>query len=364
MNRLLLALAVVGLAFFLVAPAAVAQEVTADDYIELFKPIVGTWKTLLTVDGKTVEGWGRFRLSRTNKCFVAYGEGGGSPAIQRIEGYDPATKQWKTATFDADGGYSVAVITVKDMKKGKRLDTNYSTAYEEVRYSKDGKKTVISNNLKITAYDKDRIEGVLTESKEEGQPRPDTKFIMERQPDQRQRPQATPAPKADSQDITAADYIEYFKPLVGSWKIVFEAAGTKTEGTRRVRLSPNNKCLLTYAESERQPSLQVIEGYDPGTKKWTGVVFDSDGGMGVTALEVADMKKGKRLEKGVVGKIEINNSTKDGKTTTIRGTLACTEFAENRIVFTGSDEKQADQQVPSVTMTWERQPDTGRRARQ
>jgi len=27
-------------------------------YIELFKPLVGTWKTVLTVDGKTTEGVG------------------------------------------------------------------------------------------------------------------------------------------------------------------------------------------------------------------------------------------------------------------------------------------------------------------
>ena len=311
MKRLLLALTAIGLVFCLAAPSAIAQALTADDYVELFKPLVGSWKTLTTVDGKALEGTFRCRLSRTNKCFVSYGEGGTLPASETLQGYDPVAKQWPLAAYDADGGYCLTALTIKDMKKGKALGTDYCVNSESVRHSQDGKKITGSDTVKITAYGQDRIEALVTDRKEDGQPQPDIEFVMDRQPESRP---AASAP--DSQDVTANDYIEFWKPLVGSWKTEFETAGARIEGTSRVRLSRNNRCLVTYAEAEGQPSTQGIEGYDTGTKKWRRVSFDSDGGYGVITVEFTDMKKGRRLEKGVIGKIELTNSTKDGKTST------------------------------------------------
>jgi hypothetical protein len=365
MNRLALLLVIVGVVFFLVAPVVVAQEPGADDYIELFKPLVGTWKTTTTVGGKAMEGTYWCRLSRTNKCFVSYGEGGTLPASETLQGYDPVAKQWTLSAYDADGGYCLTALTIKDMKKGKALGLDYCATSESVRHSQDGKKITGSDTVKITAYGQDRIEALVTDRKEDGQLQPDIKFVMERQPDQRRRPEARPAASApESQDVTANDYIEFWKPLVGSWKTEFETGGARIEGTSRVRLSRNNRCLVTYAEAEGQPSTQGIEGYDPGTKKWRRVSFDSDGGCGVITVEFTDMKKGKRLEKGVIGKIELTNSTKDDKTSTEADVMACIEFSENRIVFTGSDGEQAEQQVPVVTLTLERQPERERRAKQ
>ena len=43
MKKLLLALTVVGLVFSAAAPVAVAQELTADDYVAFWQPQVGTW---------------------------------------------------------------------------------------------------------------------------------------------------------------------------------------------------------------------------------------------------------------------------------------------------------------------------------
>jgi hypothetical protein len=180
MNRLLPLLAVVGFDLFLVALAAVAEEPTADDYIELWKPLVGTWKKVVVVDGKTVEGTSLFTLSRTKKCLVTYSEGCLHPASEAIHGYDPVAKQWKVTSYDADGGYAVEVVTVKDMKKGKVLGPDYSTTSEMVRHSKDGKKTTISATVKYMAYGEDRIEAISTDRKEDGQSRPDMKFVMER----------------------------------------------------------------------------------------------------------------------------------------------------------------------------------------
>ena len=75
----------------------------------------------------------------------------------------------------------MVVATVKDMKKGKTLDKDYCATSETVRYSKDGKKTTSSDTLKFTACDKDRMEAVITDRKEDGQPQPDIKIVIERQ---------------------------------------------------------------------------------------------------------------------------------------------------------------------------------------
>ena len=73
MKRLLLALTVVGLAFFLAAPTAVvAQELTADDYIEFWTPNVGTWKGTFEIDGQTRPITFRFRISPNKKCILPY----------------------------------------------------------------------------------------------------------------------------------------------------------------------------------------------------------------------------------------------------------------------------------------------------
>ena len=46
MKHLLLVLAIVGFVFMPVAQAAVvAQELTGDDYVEYWKPLIGSWKT-------------------------------------------------------------------------------------------------------------------------------------------------------------------------------------------------------------------------------------------------------------------------------------------------------------------------------
>lgn len=366
MNRLILLLGIIGVVLFLAIPTAViAQEVTADDYVELFKPLVGTWNNVITVDEKAVEGRFWCRLSRTNKCLVCYGEGGILPASASLQGYDPAAKEWKVAAFDADGGFALTAITVKDMKKGKTLGTDYSATSKTVRYAQDGKKITSSDTVKVTAFSPDRIEALVTDRREDGQPQPDIKFATQRQPDQRRPPAAVPAtPAADSQDVTADDYVAFWKPLVGSWKTVYETAESRSEEASRVRLSPTNRCLVTYAEPEGSPAVQSIEGYDPGTKQWRRVGFDSDGGCREIVIEFADMTKGKRLEQGTIGKIERKHCTPDGKVSTLTATLACTEFAESRMAFTGSEGKMDGNPISDMTLTMERQPERERRAKQ
>jgi hypothetical protein len=105
----------------------------------------------------------------------------GRSSERRIHGYDPVAKQWKITTYDADGAYSVEVLTVKDMKKGKQLGKGHTCTSAVNQYLKDGTTKTASYTLTISEYDKDRMEVVLTDRKVDGQSQSDYKLVMKRQ---------------------------------------------------------------------------------------------------------------------------------------------------------------------------------------
>ena len=72
-----------------------------------------------------------------------------------------------------------------------------------------------------------------------------------------------------AEEPTAADYIEFLSPYVGSWTMKVESDGKVTGGTWTARLSPTKACFLTHGEGAGLPSFQSIDGYDPATKAWT-----------------------------------------------------------------------------------------------
>ena len=121
MNRLMPTLVFLGLVCLVSTSAGVAEELTADDYIEFWKPLAGVWKGVVESDGKSMDTLWRARLARNQKCFITYATGGDSPAMQTIDGFDPVTKRWTVVGFDADGGFSIDAFELRDMQKGKRV---------------------------------------------------------------------------------------------------------------------------------------------------------------------------------------------------------------------------------------------------
>jgi hypothetical protein len=362
MNRLLSFLAVVGIVAILVTPAAVAQELTADDYIAFWKPVVGSWKTTTEMDGKVLPGAWRARLSANGKCLVTYYEGGHAPSSQSIDGYDPVSKKWTLVGFDAGGAFVLLTIEFADMKPGKTLGKGVIGKHVIHVFDKDGKTTTTTSTMTCTEIDEKQMVFVFSDVKRDGEPKPDWKWALERQPEGRRPPpisKASPATVANA--LNADDYIELWKPLVGSWKSVLESDGKTTDGTWRTRLSRNQKCFVTYGTGGGYPATQTIDGFDPATKKWTVFGFDADGTFSIDAGQISDMQKGKRVGKGLTCKGEVRRFTKDGKTTTLTYTFTCKELSDNRAVCVWSDRTENGQPKPDETWTGERQPDRTRR---
>ena len=365
MNRLLPALAVVGLALLLVIPAAVAQELTADDYIQYFKPLEGSWKKTTESDGTVLHSTWRLRLSRTKTCFLSYEEGGGLPAMQTVDGYDPVAKKWTVAAFDAAGSFFLLTVHVANITKGKHLTKEVIGSSKFTIFKEDGTTTTMTSQLSCLECSDNRVVLLWSDTKDQAQPRPSLKWTFDRQPEARQlSPNVTGVQPDVAQGLTADDYVQLWKPLAGAWKGVVESDGKAIESTWRTRLAPHQKCFVAYGTGGGFPATQTIDGFDPVTKKWTVVGFDADGTFSIDTCQLSDMQKGKRVGKGLIGNGEVKRFSKDGKATTITYKLSCTDFSDNRAAFVWSDRKENGQPKPDEKWTAERQPEKERKTRQ
>ena len=54
MKRMCSGLAVVGFVCYLTSSAVVAQELTADDFVEFWRPVVGLWEGTFERDGQSL----------------------------------------------------------------------------------------------------------------------------------------------------------------------------------------------------------------------------------------------------------------------------------------------------------------------
>jgi hypothetical protein len=181
MNRVMPLLAVVGTAVFLITLRAPAAEPTADDYITFCSPQVGTWKMTNEVGGRVDTGTFRYRLAANKKCYRASFEGGGFPAMEQVEGYDPVAKKGTMAGFDVDGGFVLSTVDVPDLKNGKVMGVGVFGNWQEKRFGPDGKTTTSTSTLSCTEVGRDRIVFIWSNRKENGKPLPDFKMTLERQ---------------------------------------------------------------------------------------------------------------------------------------------------------------------------------------
>jgi hypothetical protein len=90
MRHILRALTCIGSFLLLAASASVsAQELTADDYVEFWKPLVGTWKGTFEMDGITSPVTYRLAVAPNKKCILIDMDIDGVPGVQRERAPEP-----------------------------------------------------------------------------------------------------------------------------------------------------------------------------------------------------------------------------------------------------------------------------------
>lgn len=358
MTRILFVLVLVNTVLFQSPSGASAQELTADDFLEFWQPHEGVWQSTYETEGKSEPCTFSFIRARNGKCFLLYATGLGGAPVQQLQGYDPVGKKTVAWAFTGDGSCWLQTIEIDGMKKGMKLSAGVGGTWESRVSTKDGKTSTTTEKWSCTHADENKLVIAWSEAKKDGQPQPDARIIHVRQPDQRERRRGG---RPGGQSQAGNDYVEFWRPLVGSWKSSIEEGDKALAATWRVRLSRNNMCLLTFFESEGVPSWASIDGFDPGTKKWTTAAFDSEGGYMLATIEFAEIPDGKSLGVGVIGKSEVKKSSPAGTITTATSLMACTEYDEKRAVFTESDRKADGEPASDRRIALERQPDRGRR---
>ncbi len=187
MTRLMVALAFLGLVGVLAVPSAVAQELTADDYVQFWRPIVGTWKGTFEIDGKTNPITFHFRIAPNKKCILLYDDSEGEPGTQQLQVYDPIAKHEIAWGVDKDGNRQIQKIVIDGMKKGMKAAKGVGGSWELQVFDNDGKTTTTTCKWSFAELDETHSVMVWSDVKEDGNPKPDTRMALERQPERSRR---------------------------------------------------------------------------------------------------------------------------------------------------------------------------------
>ncbi len=365
MTRILVLLSLAGLLFTADVPTALAEDLTAKDYVEYVRPFVGSWRLTIDREGNSVEGTYRARIARSSTCVIGRIAAPGVGSFQSIDGYDPVANQWTVVGFGADGGFMMSRGTLHDVRKGQHYAKGHSQTGQMTFHQPDGTVATLTSKNTCDELSENRMVFVQSEAKMNGEPAPGEEWTFERLPEERRRrPAPTESQVADSVELTAKDYITYLKPFQGSWKTTAESGGKTLEGTASLRMSPVGTCFLGQDEGAGFPPSQSIHGYDPVSKRWTVAGFDADGGFALSRFEFIGVQKDQVFGQGVKASCVDEYFRKDGTTTTTTSTLACVECTENRIAYVLSDRKEDGVAKPDLTFAMERQPNDGKRARQ
>lgn len=189
MHRLLFVLIVIGVCPLIASGRASAQDLTADDYIEFWRPMVGVWQGTFEADGQAQPITFRMRIARNQKCFLIYDESEGVPGTQQLQAYDPVTKKEIAWGVDGEGNRQIQTIMIDGIEKGKKVAPGVGGSWEVKVFRNDGKTITTTCNWKYTRFDESHSTLVWSNVKEDGVAKPDITLTLERQSRGRSRAQ-------------------------------------------------------------------------------------------------------------------------------------------------------------------------------
>jgi hypothetical protein len=137
-------------------------------------------------DGQAVPTTFRFRIAPNRKCILVSDEGDG-PGLQQIQVYDPVAKHEIAWGVDKDGQRQIQTIVIDGMKKGMRAATGVGGSWELKVFANDGRTITTTCKWTIAELSDTKHVTVWSDIKEDGESKPDSKLILERQQPARKR---------------------------------------------------------------------------------------------------------------------------------------------------------------------------------
>ncbi len=160
---------------------------------------------------------------------------------------------------------------------------------------------------------------------------------------------------AAAEELTADDYIEFWRPVAGVWKGTFEIEGEVHPITFRLRIAPNKKCIVINDTIEGVPGTQQLQVYDPVARKEIAWGVDNEGNRQIQTIVIDGMEKGKKAAPGIGGSWELNVFRGDGTTTTTTSEWEFARFDGQLSEMVWSNVTTDGVAKPDVKMTLERQ---------
>ena len=108
--------------------------------------------------------------------------------------YDPVAKHEIAWGVDKDGQRQIQTIVIDGMKKGMKMAKGVGGSWELKRFTNDGKTITTTSKWTLTEVDETHMVMVWSDVKEDGNPKPDTKMALERQPERERRARAIVGP--------------------------------------------------------------------------------------------------------------------------------------------------------------------------
>jgi hypothetical protein len=146
--------------------------------------------------------------------------------------------------------------------------------------------------------------------------------------------------------------MNYWRPVIGSWRTKIEVAGQVLEGSLAVTLSPTNQCYITHGKGGPQPESHNIGGFDVELQRWKVFGFDSDGNH-YTEVTTVDFSKAKTIAKGASWTTERKQVATDGTVTKTISIVVVEEFDEDSWKVRASTTVQGKPE-PELTVVGER----------
>jgi DNA-directed RNA polymerase subunit M/transcription elongation factor TFIIS len=340
-------------AFVLLVSSVFAEEaITPETYIDFLKPFEGHWTMKGESGGAVFDGVWTIKRSPIAACFLTHGGDTETGAFQSLDGYDVGTKKYTIASFRSGGVFTLAKYKFQEVKEGHRYGKGWISRSESTSWNSDGTTRTRSSTMTCLKCDDEGMVLEFSQRTEDAESKPNNKLTLKRQSHEQKLPKPPVAdPASDADQLTAQDYMDYFKPFVGSWKTKLESGGETVEGMWSGYLAPTKTCYISQSTGVGQPAFQGIDGYDAGTKTWTVASFNTDGEFTLTRIDPGDIKKGQRFGKGATGTSVESTSKEDGTTTEMTLKFTCKECTDNRIVYVLSNRKENGEPKPDLTYT-------------
>jgi hypothetical protein len=158
-------------------PESPAAGPAAQDYFNFIKRVEGDWTVKGKTGEKSQESTFSARVPAGSRCVVSsIGAILQYPALEAIEGYDPAAKKWKWSAIANTGEQLVCYSTADAASlKGDRATFNFETTMAKP----DGKTDTFRGEMAITILN-DQWTQVYTNQMLNGEKLPDEKYVYSR----------------------------------------------------------------------------------------------------------------------------------------------------------------------------------------